>query len=64
MGFVPYQHGDDRVPYDLGASSLPTIWSALVALGPERLPAEHKGAEAYYLLPIPKLQSLCSNDVR
>ena len=33
VGFSPYQYGDDVVPYDLGASSLPTVWNALVALG-------------------------------
>lgn len=33
VGFSPYQYGDDNVPYDLGASSLPTLWKALVDLG-------------------------------
>jgi hypothetical protein len=33
VGFSPYQYGNGIVPYDLGASSLPTLWKALVALG-------------------------------
>ena len=33
VGFSPYQYANDHVPYDLGASSLPTLWKALVDLG-------------------------------
>ena len=33
VGFSPYQYGDGLVPYDLGASSMPTLWTALVSLG-------------------------------
>ena len=41
VGFSPYQYGDDNVPYDLGASSLPTLWKALVALGRQIVGKRH-----------------------